>query len=160
MSRGNTTHEILSVATDLHETAGPDGTTVYTGTIRTAHVDPQGSLGEDDVTRMIEKLRGGGASDRQAPGGRYADRSKLTLIAGHDGLVKRISFTFHQPSCRPGLPNCPEYGPATRPGTTITWSVLYSHLGDNQPISAPDNLQERHNAIGRERSTTAGRLRA
>jgi hypothetical protein len=133
---GNTAHEILAVATDLHETAGPDGTTVSTGTIRNAHVDPHVNLGEDDVTRMIQKLRGEGASDPQAPG-RYSDRSKLTLIAGYDGLVKRISFTFRQPSCRPGLPNCPEYGPATRPGRTITWSVLYSHLGDNRPIAAP-----------------------
>jgi hypothetical protein len=89
---------------------------------------------------VCDGASGGGQSgqgDPQAPGGRYPGRSQLTLIAGHDGLVTRISLTFHQPSCRPGFLNCPEDGPATRPGTTVTWSVLYSHLGDNRPIAAP-----------------------
>jgi hypothetical protein len=133
----NNAHEILSVASNLHRTPAPDGTTVYTGTIRNAHVDPSMNLSQNEVTAMLAKLRGEGASDPNAPGGTYPDQSKLTLIVGHDGLVKRISFTFRQPSCQPGLPNCPQYGPATSPGKTITWSVRYRDLGDDQPITAP-----------------------
>jgi hypothetical protein len=133
----NNAHEILSVASHLHRTPGPDGTTVYRGTVRNAHVDPSMNLSQNEVTGMLAKLRGEGASDSNAPGGTYPDQSKLTLIVGHDGLVKRISFTFQQPSCQPALPNCPASGPATRPGKTITWSVRYSHLGDNRPIIAP-----------------------
>jgi hypothetical protein len=129
--------EILSVAGNLHKTPGPDGTTMYIGTIRNAHVDPQMNLWQNDVTGMLAKLRGGGASDADAPGGTYPDHSKLMMIVGHDGLVKRISFIFQQPYCRAGLPNCPQSGPPTNPSRTITWSVHYSHLGDNQPITTP-----------------------
>jgi len=134
---GNIADEILSVASDLHKTPRADGTTLYTGTIRNAHVDPVMNLSQDDVTQMLAKLRGEGVGDPNAPGGQYPDTSKLTMIVGRDGLVQRISFTFQQPSCQPGVPNCPRYGPATDPGTTITWSVEYSHLGENQPITAP-----------------------
>jgi hypothetical protein len=92
---------------------------------------------------MIAKLRGGGASDADAPGGTYPAASKLTLVVGHDGLVKRITFTFQQPSCRRGVPSCPQYGPPTSPHRTIVWSVRYSHLGDDsrsarrQPHASP-----------------------
>ena len=130
----NNALEILSVANNLDKTPGPDGTTMYTGTIRNAHVDPQMTLLQNDVTQMLAKLRGEGASDANAPGGTYPDTSKLRMIVGHDGLVKRISFIFQQPYCRAGLPNCPQYGPPTNPHRTITWSVQYSHLGDDQPI--------------------------
>ncbi len=133
----NNALEILSVAGNLDKTSGPDGTTMYTGTIRNAHVDPQMNLLQNDVTQMLAKLRGQGASDANAPGGRYPDTSKLTMVVGHDGLVKRISFIFQQPYCRAGLPNCPQHGPPTSPHKTITWSVQYSHLGDNQPITPP-----------------------
>jgi hypothetical protein len=135
--RANNAHEILSVATDLRATPGPGGTTVYTGTIRNAHVDPAMNLSQNEVTAMLAKLRGEGASDPDAPGGTYPNHAKLMMIVGHDGLVKRISFIFQQPSCRAGLPNCPASGPATHPHKTITWSVQYSHLGDNQPIIPP-----------------------
>jgi len=110
---------------------------MYTGTIHNAHVDPQMNLLQNDVTQMLAKLRGEGASDANAPGGTYPAQSKLAMIVGHDGLVKRISFTFQQPYCRAGLPNCPQYGPPTSPHRTITWSVQYSHLGDDQPITPP-----------------------
>ena len=133
----NNALEILSVANNLDKTSGPDGTTMYTGTIRNAHVDPQMTLLQNDVTQMLAKLRGEGASDANAPGGTYPDTSKLRMIVGHDGLVKRISFIFQQPYCRAGLPNCPQYGPPTNPHRTITWSVQYSHLGDDQPIIPP-----------------------
>jgi hypothetical protein len=133
----NNALEILSVASNLHKTPGPDGTTMYTGTIRNAHVDPQMNLQQNDVTGMLAKLRGEGASDADAPGGTYPEHSKLTMIVGHDGLLKRISFIFQQPYCRVGLPNCPQSGPPTNPHRTITWSVQYSHLGDNQPITTP-----------------------
>jgi hypothetical protein len=88
---------------------------------------------------MIAKLRGAGASDSQAPGGTYPDRSKLEMVVGRDGLVRRISFIFRQPSCPRGVParNCPANGPPASPHRTITWSVRYSHLGDDQPITAP-----------------------
>jgi hypothetical protein len=133
----NNALEILSVASNLDKTSGPDGTTMYTGTIRNAHIDPQMNLLQNEVTGMLAKLRGGGASDADAPGGRYPAQSKLTLVVGHDGLVKRISFIFQQPYCRAGFPNCPQYGPPTSPHKTITWSVQYSHLGDNQLITPP-----------------------
>ena len=137
--KGDTAREILSVATDLHKSGGPDGTTVYTGTIRNVHADPQQTLSEDDIMAIIAKLRGGGASDAVAPGGTYPATSRLTLVVGRHGLVQRISFSFQQPSCPVGVPtpNCPRNGPATSPHRTITWSVQYSHLGDNQPITAP-----------------------
>jgi hypothetical protein len=137
--KGDTAREILSVATGLHKSGGPDGTTVYTGTIRNVHADPQQTLSEDDIMAMIAKLRGGGASDAVAPGGTYPPTSRLTLVVGHNGLVQRISFTFQQPSCPSGVPtpNCPQNGPATSRHRTITWSVQYSHLGDDQPITAP-----------------------
>ncbi len=135
--RGNTAREILSVATNLHRSSGPDGSTIYTGTIRNAHVDPKTSLGQDEVTGMIAKLRGGGASDPDAPAGTYPNRSQLTMAVGRDGLVKRLSFMFRQPSCRPGVPNCPQEVQPTSPHRAITWSVRYSHLGDNRPITAP-----------------------
>ena len=136
--KGDTAHEILSVATDLHRSGGPDGTTVYTGTIRNVHTDPLQTLSEDDIMAIIAKLRGGGASDAVAPGGTYPATSYLTLVVGNDGLVQRISFSFQQPSCPTGVaaPNCPRNGPATSPNRTITWSVQYSHLGDNQAITA------------------------
>ena len=133
----NNALEILSVASNLKKTSGPGGTTIYTGTIRNAHVDPQMTLSQNDVTQMLAKLRGEGASDANAPGGSYPDTSKLRMIVGHHGLVERISFIFQQPYCRAGLPNCPESGPPTDPHRTITWSVQYSHLGDNRPITPP-----------------------
>jgi hypothetical protein len=137
--KGDTAREILSVATDLHKSGGPGGTTMYTGTIRNVHADPQQTLSEDDIMAMIAKLRGGGANDAVAPGGTYPATSRLTLVVGHNGLVQRISFSFQQPSCPVGVPapNCPRNGPATSPNRTITWSVQYSHLGDDQPITAP-----------------------
>jgi hypothetical protein len=136
--KGDTAHEILSVATDLHMSGGADGTTVYTGKIRNVHADPLQTLSEDDIMAFIAKLRGGGASDAVAPGGTYPATSNLTLVVGNDGLVQRISFSFQQPSCPTGVaaPNCPRNGPATSPNRTITWSVQYSHLGDNQAITA------------------------
>jgi hypothetical protein len=133
----NDAREILSVAGNLESTSGPGGTTMFTGTIRNSHVDPQMTLLQNDVTRMLAKLRGEGASDPNAPGGTYPDASKLRMIVGHDGLVKRISFIFQQPYCRAGLPNCPQYGPPTNPHRTIIWSVQYSHLGDDEPITPP-----------------------
>jgi hypothetical protein len=133
----NNALEVLSVAGNLDKTSGPGGTTMYTGTIHNAHVDPQMTLLQNDVTQMLAKLRGEGASDANAPGGTYPAQSKLAMIVGHDGLVKRISFIFQQPYCRAGLPNCPQYGPPTSPHRTITWSVQYSHLGDDQPITPP-----------------------
>jgi hypothetical protein len=123
---GNTAREILAVASDLHKTPGPRGTTIYRGTIRNPHRDPQQNLGQDEVTAMIAKLRGEGASDSQAPGGTYPDHSKLVMVVGRDGLVHRISFIFRQPS-----------GGAPTSHRTITWSVRYSHLGDDRPITAP-----------------------
>ncbi len=136
--KGDTAREILSVATDLHSAGGPDGTTVYTGTIKNVHADPLQTLSEDDIMAIIAKLRGGGASDAVAPGGTYPATSKLTLVVGRDGLVQRISFTFEQPSCPTGVPtpNCPRNGPQTSPNRTITWSVQYSHLGDDRAITA------------------------
>ena len=112
---------------------------------RNAHVDPQLDLSQNEVTTMLAKLRGEGASDADAPGGTYPDQSRLTMIVGHNGLVKRISFIFPQPYCRAGLPNCHPSGPPTNPHRTITWSVQYSHLGDDQPITAPatsTNIQQ------------------
>jgi hypothetical protein len=136
--KGDTAHEILSVATDLHRSGGPDGTIVYTGTIRNVHADPLQTLSEDDIMGIIAKLRGGGASDAVAPGGTYPATSRLRLVVGRDGLVQRISFSFQQPSCPTGAPapNCPQNGPPTSPDRTITWTVQYSHLGDNQAITA------------------------
>jgi hypothetical protein len=124
---GNTARQILAVASDLHQTPGPDGTTVYRGTIRNPHRDPQQNLGQDEVTAMIAKLRGDGASDSQAPGGTYPDHSKLVMVVGRDGLVHRISFIFRQPAS----------GTQASSHRTIIWTVGYSHLGDDRPITAP-----------------------
>jgi hypothetical protein len=137
----NNAHEILSVASNLHTTSGPGGTAVYTGTIRNAHVDPQMNLSQNEVTGMLAKLRGAGASDANAPGGTYPNHSKLMMVVGHNGLVRRISFIFRQPYCRAGLPDCRRFGPAARTGKTITWSVEYSHLGEDRPLSAPATFE-------------------
>ena len=95
------------------------------------------NLSQNEVTAMLAKLRGGGASDADAPGGTYPGHAKLYMVVGHDGLVKQISFIFRQPYCRAGLPNCPQVGSATSPAKTITWSVHYSHLGGALPIIPP-----------------------
>src|SRR6185437_15161565 len=84
--------------------------------------------------QVLAKLRGEGASDANAPGGRYPDSSKLRMIVGHDGLVKRISFIFQQPYCRAGLPNCPQSGSPSNPHRTITWSVRYSQVSDDHHV--------------------------
>ena len=158
----NNAHEILSMATDLRTTPGPGGTTVYSGTIRNAHVDPSMNLSQNEVTRMLAKLRGEGASDPDAPGGTYPNHSKLMMIVGHDGLVKRISFIFQQPSCRAGFPIVPHPGRRhTRvrrsPGasSTATWATTSPSSHRQLPRTPQSRRRHRPNTAARSRVHSA-----
>jgi hypothetical protein len=120
---GNTANQILALATNLRKTVEPDGTTVYTGTIPNSNADPASPGVPDAIVGMITKLRSG--NQPGAPGGSHPD-SRLTLIVGRDGLVRRVSLTFHQRGAT-----------STADTGSTTWSVRYSHLADTRPISAP-----------------------
>lgn len=119
---GNTANQILALATHLHKTVEPDGTTVYTGTIPNSNADPASPGVPDAIMGMITKLRSG--NQPGAPGGSHPD-TKLTLIVGRDGLVSRVSLTVHQ------------QGDTDAATSSTTWTVQYSHLGGTPQISAP-----------------------
>jgi hypothetical protein len=117
-----TPQQILALATHVQETAQPDGTTVYTGTIPYSSLDPAVLTGNDAITNMIlgaqkrtDLMSGGG-------GGQQSDL-QLQMSVGDDGLVKQVSVTFQQDG-------------------TYTWSVSYSQLGNTPPITAPANATD------------------
>jgi hypothetical protein len=129
---GTTPRQILALATDVQNTAQPDGTTVYTGTIPNSSLDPGIAPGNDATTRMIlgaqkrtAMMFGVGPNQGDAPGSQPNDL-QLQMSVGGDGLVSKVSVTFQQQ----------DTGSAAVDGT-YTWSVTYSHLGNTPPITPP-----------------------
>ena len=118
-----TPQQILALATGVQQTAQPDGTTVYTGTIPSSSLDPAMVPGNDAITSMIlgaqkrTDMMFGGAGGN-APGSSVQNDLQLEMSVGGDGLVRQVSVTFQQ-------------------NGTYTWSVTYSQLGSTPPITAP-----------------------
>ena len=118
-----TPQQILALATVVQQTAQPDGTTVYTGTIPSSSLDPAMVPGNDAITSMIlgaqkrTDMMFGGAGGN-APGSSVQNDLQFEMSVGGDGLVRQVSVTFQQ-------------------NGTYTWSVTYSQLGSTPPITAP-----------------------
>jgi hypothetical protein len=118
-----TPQQILALATGVQQTAQPDGTTVYTGTIPSSSLDPATLPGNDAITSMIlgaqkrTDMMFGGAGGN-APGSSVQNDLQFEMSVGGDGLVRQVSVTFQQ-------------------NGTYTWSVTYSQLGSTPPITAP-----------------------
>jgi hypothetical protein len=118
-----TPQQILALATGVQQTAQPDGTTVYTGTIPSSSLDPAMVPGNDAITSMIlgaqkrTDMMFGGAGGN-APGSSVQSDLQFEMSVGGDGLVRQVSVTFQQ-------------------NGTYTWSVTYSQLGSTPPIMAP-----------------------
>jgi hypothetical protein len=119
----STPQQILALATGVQQTAQPDGTTVYTGTIPSSSLDPAMVPGNDAITSMIlgaqkrTDMMFGGAGGN-APGSSVQNDLQFEMSVGGDGLVRQVSVTFQQ-------------------NGTYTWSVTYSQLGSTPPITAP-----------------------
>jgi hypothetical protein len=118
-----TPQQILALATGVQQTAQPDGTTVYTGTIPSSSLDPAMVPGNDAITSMIlgaqkrtDMMFGGAAGN--APGSSVQNDLQFEMSVGGDGLVRQVSVTFQQ-------------------NGSYTWSVTYSQLGSTPPITAP-----------------------
>jgi hypothetical protein len=129
---GTTPQQILALATGVQQTAQPDGTTLYTGTIPNSSLDPATLPGNDAITSMIlgaqkrtAMMFGVGPNQPDAPGGQQNDL-RLQMSVGADGLVSQVSVTFRQQGTS---------SPAA--DGTYTWSVTYSQLGSTPPITAP-----------------------
>ena len=118
-----TPQQILALATGVQQTAQPDGTTVYTGTIPSSSLDPAMVPGNDAITSMIlgaqkrTDMMFGGAGGN-APGSSVQNDLQFEMSVRGDGLVRQVSVTFQQ-------------------NGTYTWSVTYSQLGSTPPITAP-----------------------
>ena len=128
-----TPQQILALATHVQETAQPDGTTVYTGTIPNSSLDPALVLGNDAITSMIlgaqkrtDMMFGVGNQDEQGASGGQQEDLQLQMSVGGEGLVRQVSVTFQKE----------DTGSPTVDGT-YTWSVTYSQLGSTPPITAP-----------------------
>jgi hypothetical protein len=127
-----TPQQILALATGVQQTARPDGTTLYTGTIPNSSLDPATLPGNDAITSMIlgaqkrtDMMFGVGPNQSDAPGGQQNDL-QLKMSVGADGLVSQVSVTFQQQGTS---------SPAE--DSAYTWSVTYSQLGSTPPITAP-----------------------
>jgi hypothetical protein len=120
---GTTPQQILALATGVQQTAQPDGTTVYTGTIPGSSLDPAMVPGNDAITSMIlgaqkrTDMMFGGAGGN-TPGSSVQNDLQFEMSVGGDGLVRQVTVTFQQ-------------------NGTYTWSVTYSRLGSTPPITAP-----------------------
>jgi hypothetical protein len=129
-----TPQQILALATDVQQTAQPDGTTVYTGTIPSGSLDPATLPGNDAITNMIlgaqkrtALMSGAGSNQGDVPGTSVQNDLQLRMTVGADGLVNQVSVTFQQGTG------------STAADDTYTWSVTYSRLGSTPPITAPAN---------------------
>jgi hypothetical protein len=129
---GTTPQQVLALATGVQQTAQPDGTTLYTGTIPNSSLDPATLPGNDAITSMIlgaqkrtAMMFGVGPNQPDARSGQQNDL-RLQMSVGADGLVSQVSVTFQQ------------QGPSSPAADgTYTWSVTYSQLGSTPPITAP-----------------------
>jgi hypothetical protein len=134
---GTTAQQILALATGVQQTAQPDGTTVYTGTIPNSSINAGNDPGDNAIISMIlgaqkrtDMMFGAGPNHGDAPGGQQNDL-QLEMSVGSDGLVTQVSVTFQQEGT----------GSASVDGT-YTWSVSYSQLGSTPPITAPTSSTE------------------
>ena len=129
---GTTAQQILALATGVQQTAQPDGTTVYTGTIPNSNINAGNDPGNNAIISMIlgaqkrtDMMFGAQPNQGGAPGGQQSDL-QLQMSVGGDGLVTQVSVTFQQEGTT---------SPAA--DSTYTWSVTYSQLGSTPPITAP-----------------------
>jgi hypothetical protein len=122
---GSTADQILSLATGLTESAQPDGTTLYTGTVPNTATDAGVPDEDDTILRMIATLSNGPDNAPGAPGG-YHDGLQLQMTVGSDGLVEQVSLTYEQQGT--GSPET---------DGSYTWTVTYSDLGSTPPIAPP-----------------------
>ena len=94
---GNTADQILALTTGIQQTAQPDGTTVYTGTVPNLNTDPGEAPTDDTILRIIAALRTGndamGPHRAFAPAG-FHNGLQLQMTVGPDGLVRQIRLTF------------------------------------------------------------------
>jgi hypothetical protein len=109
---GNTADQVLALATGIEQTAQPDGTTVYTGTIPDSAVDPDtiSTQSDDVLMMMILSHRLGDPGD---PG------MQLQMVAGRGGTVQEVDLTR---------------------GAILKFT--YSDLGSTPPITAPANATD------------------
>jgi hypothetical protein len=129
---GTTAQQILALATGVQQTAQPDGTTVYTGTIPNSNINAGNDPGNNAIISMIlgaqkrtDMMFGAQPNQGDAPGGQQNDL-QLQMSVGGDGMVTQVSVTFQQEGTA---------SPAS--DSTYTWSVTYSQLGSTPPITAP-----------------------
>jgi hypothetical protein len=120
-----TPQQILALATGVQQTAQPDGTTLYAGTIPSSRLDPATLTGNDAITSMIlgaqkrtAMMSGGGPTQGDTPGSSVLNDLQFEMSVGADGLVNEVSVTFQQ-------------------NGTYTWTVTYTELGSTPPITAP-----------------------
>jgi hypothetical protein len=111
---GNTAGAILALATHLHKTIRPDGSTLYTGTIPASEGDSAVAPRDDTIMGVIIRLRSVGRDAR------------FRLVVGRDGLVRQMSETFQNEGAKLPADN-----------GIWTWAIRYSHLGSTPPISPP-----------------------
>ena len=117
---GGTATAILALTTHLHKTVWPDGSTLYTGTILPDQGDSAIAPTDDTIMRVITRLRSVGRD------------SRLQLVVGRDGLVRRMSETFQNKGTQLNEPGKQPVGAGS-----WTWSISYSQLASTSPISAP-----------------------
>lgn len=121
---GNTSEEILRLATGLEQTTQPDGSTIYTGTIPNSTATRVGAPTDDTIMQIINSLRIGPTTPG-TPGG-FHNGLQLRMTVGSDGFVRQVSLTYQQQNTR-----------STSGDGTYTESVTYSRLGSTAPITAP-----------------------
>jgi hypothetical protein len=126
--------QILTLATGVRQTAEPDGSTTYTGTIPASSLNPSVLSGNDAITNVIlgaqkrtDGMAGTGTPTAQTPGTPCCQSDlQLQMSVGSDGLVKQLSVTFRQQNAS-----------SSSLEGTYTWTVTYSQLGSTPPITAP-----------------------
>jgi hypothetical protein len=128
---GTTAQQILALATGVQQTAQPDGSTVYTGTIPNSSINAGNDPGNNAIISMIlgaqkrtDVMFGAQPDQGNAPGGQPNDL-QLQMSVGGDGLVTQVEVTFQQGT------------DSAAANDTYTWSVTYSQLGSTPPITAP-----------------------
>jgi hypothetical protein len=128
---GTTAQQILALATGVQQTAQPDGTTVYTGTIPNSSINAANDPGNNAIISMIlgaqkrtDMMFGAQPDQGGAPSGQQNDL-QLQMSVGGDGLVTQVKVTFQQGTASAAADD------------TYTWSVTYSQLGSTPPIAAP-----------------------
>jgi hypothetical protein len=111
---GSAAAAIFALATHLHKTVGPHGSTLYTGTIPASRAESAVTPSDDTIMGVIIRLRSVGRNAR------------FRLVVGRDGLVSQMSETFQNEGAKLPADN-----------GIWTWTIRYSQLGSTPPISPP-----------------------